>query len=135
VGAAHVGGMPRWWKIQLRRRAGGIALRSGLAGMTLFDFLGLGLAFHRRAVRDGEYTSCRIGGAMRVLDLQNVVYREGEHYVAQCLNVDISSFGSSETDALQNLQEALELYLEDAPDDVVAAVDAPEVRRLTLQRA
>jgi hypothetical protein len=76
-----------------------------------------------------------MGSTMRVFDLQNVVYREGEHYVAQCLNVDISSFGSSEADALQNLQEALELYLEDAPDDVVAAVDAPEVRRLTLQRA
>jgi hypothetical protein len=94
-----------------------------------------GLAFHELVVGAGEYTSCRIGGAMRVLDLQNVVYRQGEHFVAQCLNVDISSFGSSETDALQNLQEALELYLEDAPDDVVDAVDAPEVRRLTLQRA
>jgi hypothetical protein len=73
--------------------------------------------------RAASAAPCRIGGAMSVLDLQNVVYREGEHYVAQCLNVDISSFGSSETDALKNLQEALELYLEDAPDDVVAAVD------------
>ena len=49
---------------------------------------------------------------MRALDLQNVVYREGEHYVAQCLNVDISSFGGSEVEALGNLQEALELYFE-----------------------
>ncbi len=74
-------------------------------------------------------------GAMSVLDLQNIVYRDGEHYVAQCLNVDISSFGASESQALENLQEALELYFEDAPDDVVAAVEEPEVRRLTLQRA
>jgi predicted RNase H-like HicB family nuclease len=72
---------------------------------------------------------------MRVLNLQNVVYREGEHYVAQCLNVDISSFGASEVEALENLQEALELYFEDVSDDVVAAVEAPEVRRLTLQCA
>jgi predicted RNase H-like HicB family nuclease len=72
---------------------------------------------------------------MRVLNLQNVVYREGEHYVAQCLNVDISSFGASEAEALENLQEALELYFEDVSDDVVAAVEAPEVRRLTLQCA
>jgi predicted RNase H-like HicB family nuclease len=72
---------------------------------------------------------------MSPLDLQNVVYREGEHYVAQCLNVDIASFGANESEALDNLQEALELYFEDAQDEVVAAVDAPEVRRLTLQRA
>jgi predicted RNase H-like HicB family nuclease len=72
---------------------------------------------------------------MRPLDLQNVVYREGEHYIAQCLNVDISSFGTSESEALENLQEALELYFEDASDEIVATIDAPEVRRLTLQRA
>jgi predicted RNase H-like HicB family nuclease len=72
---------------------------------------------------------------MSVLDLQNIVYREGEHYVAQCLNVDISSFGATQSQALENLQEALELYFEDAPDEVVAAIDAPEVRRLTLELA
>jgi predicted RNase H-like HicB family nuclease len=72
---------------------------------------------------------------MSVLDLQNIVYREGEHYVAQCLNVDVSSFGASVAQALENLQEALELYFEDAPDDEVAAVEAPEVRRLTLELA
>jgi predicted RNase H-like HicB family nuclease len=72
---------------------------------------------------------------MSALDLQSIVYRDGEHYVAQCLNVDVSSFGASESQALENLQEALELYFEDAPDDAVAAVEAPEVRRLTLQRA
>jgi predicted RNase H-like HicB family nuclease len=58
---------------------------------------------------------------MSVLDLQSVVYREGAHYVAQCLNVDVSSFDDTEADALANLQEALELYFEDAPDEVVAA--------------
>jgi predicted RNase H-like HicB family nuclease len=72
---------------------------------------------------------------MSPLDLQNVVYGEGEYYVAQCLNVDVSSFGTNEAEALENLQEALELYFEDAPDEVVATIDAPEVRRLTLQRA
>lgn len=80
-------------------------------------------------------TWCRMSCSMSPLDLQNVVYREGEHYVAQCLNVDIASFGANESEALDNLQEALELYFEDAQDEVVAAVDAPEVRRLTLQRA
>lgn len=70
-----------------------------------------------------------------MLDVQTVVYREGEHFVAQCLDVDVSSFGDSEPDALANLREALELYFEDAPTDVLSKVEAPEVRRLTFQRA
>lgn len=72
---------------------------------------------------------------MSKLDLQSVVYREGEHYVAQCLNVDVSSFGDTEAEALANLQEALELYFEDAPASDATSVEAPEVRRLTLQGA
>jgi predicted RNase H-like HicB family nuclease len=47
---------------------------------------------------------------MTKLSLQSVVYREGAHYVAQCLDVDVSSFGNSEAEARANLQEALELY-------------------------
>ena len=72
---------------------------------------------------------------MSKLNLQSVVYREDRHYVAQCLNVDVSSFGSSETDAMTNLREALELYFEDAPDSDAAPVEAAEVRTLTLQGA
>jgi predicted RNase H-like HicB family nuclease len=72
---------------------------------------------------------------MSKLDLQTVIYREGRHYVAQCLNVDISSFGSSETEAMTNIQEALELYFEDAPDSDAAPVEAAEIRALTLQGA
>lgn len=72
---------------------------------------------------------------MSTLNLQSVVYREGKHFVAQCLNVDVSSFGDSEAEALANLQEALELYFEDAPVSDATPVDAPEVRTLTLQGA
>lgn len=48
--------------------------------------------------------------AMSTLNLQSVVYHEGEHFVAQCLNVDVSSFGDTEAEAVANLQEAVELY-------------------------
>jgi predicted RNase H-like HicB family nuclease len=72
---------------------------------------------------------------MTKLYLQSVVYREGEHYVAQCLNIDVSSFGDTEAEALAGLQEALELYFEDAPVSDAAEVEAAEVRTLTLQRA
>jgi predicted RNase H-like HicB family nuclease len=72
---------------------------------------------------------------MSQLNLQSVVYREGEHYVTQCLNIDVSSFGDTEAEALANLQEALELYFEDAPASDASSVEAPEVRTLTLQGA
>lgn len=45
----------------------------------------------------------------------SIVWKEGRHYVAQCLNIDVSSFGKTKVDALKNLEEALTLYLEDAP--------------------
>ena len=67
---------------------------------------------------------------------QSVVYKEGKYYVAQCLNVDVSSFGESEQKALTNLQEALELYLEDAPSSATSnPVEHPTVHTLHLQHA
>ena len=46
-------------------------------------------------------------------NLKFVVYREDEYYVSQCLNVDISSFGETIDEAIQNLKEAAELYFEE----------------------
>ncbi len=43
------------------------------------------------------------------------VTREGEWFVAQCLEVDVASQGETLDGALANLREALELYFEDAP--------------------
>jgi predicted RNase H-like HicB family nuclease len=40
------------------------------------------------------------------------VYREDEFFVAQCLNVDVSSFGTTREEAIANLKEAVELYFE-----------------------
>jgi len=39
-----------------------------------------------------------------------VIWKEGLHYVAQCLAVDISSFGDTRAEALANAREALQLY-------------------------
>jgi len=41
------------------------------------------------------------------------LYREGTDYVAQCLDFDVASFGSTKDEALSMLREAIELYLED----------------------
>ncbi len=40
---------------------------------------------------------------------QNVVWKEGVQFVAQCLNVEVSSFVDTREKALKNLEEALEL--------------------------
>jgi predicted RNase H-like HicB family nuclease len=50
---------------------------------------------------------------MDLSHFKNIVWKEDEHYVAQSLNVDVSSFGVSKGEALSNLREALELYFED----------------------
>jgi len=48
----------------------------------------------------------------KVMKLKYVIYREDRYYVAQCLNVDVSTFGESIQEAQQNLKEAVELYFE-----------------------
>ena len=40
------------------------------------------------------------------------VFREDEFFVAQCLNVDVSSFGSTREEAVASLKEAVELFFE-----------------------
>ena len=46
------------------------------------------------------------------MKLQASIVREGDGFVAQCLEVDVASQGDSAEDALRNLKEALELYFE-----------------------
>lgn len=62
----------------------------------------------------------------------NVIWREGKYFVAQCINVDVSSFGKTYEEALKNLQEAIELYLEDAPKENVLNVEMPSLSITTL---
>ncbi|MBL7112380.1 MAG: type II toxin-antitoxin system HicB family antitoxin [Bacteroidota bacterium] len=54
--------------------------------------------------------------------LKYIVYKEDKYYVSQCLNVDISSFGKTIQEAIDNLNEALELYFEDndAAEDIIS---------------
>ncbi|HON79696.1 MAG TPA: type II toxin-antitoxin system HicB family antitoxin [Spirochaetota bacterium] len=52
-------------------------------------------------------------------NLKYVVYREGDYFVSQCLNTDISSFGESIDEAVKNLKDAVELYLRDDPENIV----------------
>jgi predicted RNase H-like HicB family nuclease len=63
-----------------------------------------------------------------VTKIHYTLYREESDYVAQCLDFDVSSFGSTRDEALANLKEAIELYLEDQPDGAIV----PEISEVTV---
>jgi predicted RNase H-like HicB family nuclease len=65
--------------------------------------------------------------------LEVVLYREGQHWVAQALNVDVSSFGETRDDARAAITEALELYFEDAPDAEVVEVAEAQVEEIIVE--
>ena len=56
------------------------------------------------------------------------VWREGDWYVSQCLEVDIASQGVTDEEALTNLKEALELHFEPPQ-----ATRPPEVRTIEVE--
>jgi predicted RNase H-like HicB family nuclease len=72
---------------------------------------------------------------MKKIEFVSVVWREGKYYVAQCLNVDISSFGTTKIFALANLKEALELYLEDVPASEITKIQKPRLQVQELMHA
>jgi len=72
---------------------------------------------------------------MRKIDLKNVVWKEGKYYVAWNLNTAVSSFGDTKKEALECLQEALELHLEDMPASKVNKVERPDLIPLTFKYA
>ncbi|KKT79064.1 MAG: hypothetical protein UW74_C0005G0010 [Candidatus Giovannonibacteria bacterium GW2011_GWC2_44_8] len=73
---------------------------------------------------------------MKITGLKSVVWKEGKYYVAQCLNVDVSSFGKTRKETLGNLDEALELYFEDLKSpSKISKVERPELVEVSLSRA
>lgn len=55
------------------------------------------------------------------------VWSEGDWYVAQCRQVDVASQGRTEAEAVDNLREALGLFLEEpGPDPLPGAELAVE---------
>jgi len=72
---------------------------------------------------------------MRKIDLKSVIWKEGAYYIAQCLEVDVSSFGKTKKEALTHLQDALSLYYEDVPLPKKAEVNNPMIASIELQYA
>jgi predicted RNase H-like HicB family nuclease len=60
--------------------------------------------------------------AMKKMNFRATVWREGDWFVAQCLDVDVASQGRTREEALANLKEAVELHFEEP-----RASEVPEV--------
>ncbi|PIQ77162.1 HicB family protein [Candidatus Peregrinibacteria bacterium CG11_big_fil_rev_8_21_14_0_20_46_8] len=67
--------------------------------------------------------------------LKHAVWKEGKFFVAQCLNVDVSSFGKTKKEAINNLNEALDLYFEDKKHPTIIKVERVEIVSGNFQNA
>ncbi len=59
-------------------------------------------------------------------EINYVIWQEDKYYVAQCLNVDVSSFGETLDEAISNIKEAVELYFEGEN------IEVPKIERVLL---
>lgn len=55
------------------------------------------------------------------------VWQEEKWFVAQCLEIDVASQGKSETEALTNLGEALELHFESPQATILSQLQKIEI--------
>lgn len=62
--------------------------------------------------------------------IEVVIYQDDDQWVAQALNVEVSSFGDTPEEARAAIQEALELYIEDAPDEDVPLIRGSRIEEL-----
>ena len=72
---------------------------------------------------------------MKKIALKNVVWKEGKSFVSWNINTGVASFGDTKKEALAALQEALELYFEDAPLSKVNRVERLDIVPLALTYA
>jgi len=59
-------------------------------------------------------------------EIDFILWQEGKYYIAQCLNIEVSSFGETVDEAIKNLKEAIELYLEGED------IELPKIEKIML---
>jgi len=74
---------------------------------------------------------------MKNISFNIVVWQEEQYFVAQCLNTNVSSFGDTKEEALENINEALELYFEESDSIKLKyiKINEPELVKSTLAYA
>jgi len=73
--------------------------------------------------------------AKRTLEFSSVVTKEEKWYVANCPELGVASQGKTVEEAIDNLKEAIELYLEDEDAIVPASNYRPLVTVIKVGRA
>lgn len=68
---------------------------------------------------------------MEKFNLTSVIWKEGDVFVSKCPELEVASAGDTQEEALENLKEAVELYLENAKaldilDDVYPSMRTQE---------
>ncbi|WP_438804565.1 type II toxin-antitoxin system HicB family antitoxin [Nocardia alni] len=67
--------------------------------------------------------------------LTAAVHQEEDWYVAQCLEVDVASQGRTVDEAMANLTEAVELYLDEIDDPTEHITSTPLVTSFQVSSA
>ncbi|MBN1114634.1 MAG: type II toxin-antitoxin system HicB family antitoxin [Oligoflexia bacterium] len=63
------------------------------------------------------------------MNLTAIIWKEDDLFVAKCAELGVASQGKTEKEALNNLKEAVELYLEDTP---ARAIIKPEIKKFKV---
>lgn len=65
-------------------------------------------------------------------EIDYVIWQEGKYFVAQCLNVNVNTFGETIEEAKNNLKEAVELYFEDGVSEDILQIKNVIVGKETI---
>lgn len=68
---------------------------------------------------------------MKSQTLHTIVWKENKIFVAKFLELELASQGKTRKEALDNLKEALDLYLEDEPKN---SISFPLIEGVTSQK-
>lgn len=64
--------------------------------------------------------------------IHTVVWKEDKYFVAKALEVEVTSQGLNEKEALVNLKEALELYFENQSGIELSEIDKPKLQDISI---
>lgn len=62
-----------------------------------------------------------------------IIWKEDKWFIAKALEVEVTSQGETEKEALNNLKEALELYFENNTDSELISVEEPKLKDISVQ--
>ncbi len=65
---------------------------------------------------------------MKNIEIDYIVWRGDKYFVSRCINVEVSSFGETIDETVENLKEAVELYFQGETKEL------PVIRNLMLGR-